>query len=90
MVISRLLGLIFRIGELISAVIVAGIIGHYLNVMDNAYVYPGSRFIYTQVVAGLTILLSIIFLIPFTWALTAFPADLLMFVLWVRLSYSVC
>ncbi|KAF8248193.1 homoserine O-acetyltransferase [Wilcoxina mikolae CBS 423.85] len=82
MIISRVVGLALRAGQLISAVIVAGIIGHYLDVLNNAGYWPGSRFIYTEVIAGLAILASLILLIPFTWALTAFPFDLIMFLLW--------
>jgi hypothetical protein len=83
MIITRTVGLVLRASQLISAVIVAGIIGHYLDVLNNSGYWPGSRFVYTEVIAGLSILASIILLIPFTWALTMFPFDLIMFLLWV-------
>ncbi|KAF8543206.1 integral membrane protein [Trichophaea hybrida] len=83
MIISRVFSLALRAGQLISAVIVAGIIGHYLDVLNNAGYWPGSRFIYTEVVAGLGILAALVLLIPFTWSLTAFPFDLVMFLLWI-------
>jgi len=83
-VISRAISLVLRAGQLISAVIVAGIVGHYLAVLDDAGLYPGSRFIYTEVVAGLAIFTSLILLLPFVWAMTPLPWDFGMFILWVR------
>lgn len=83
MLVSRLFGLILRSLSLISALIVVGIVGHYLDVMGNNNAWPGKRFIYTEVVAGIAILASIILLIPTTWALTVVPFDFIMFVLWV-------
>lgn len=84
MLFTRLVGLTLRALQLVSAVIVAGIIGHYLALADQNGWWPGSRFVYTEVIAGLAIMASLILLIPFTWALTMFPLDLLMFLFWVR------
>jgi hypothetical protein len=79
----RLISLILRAGQLICAIIVAGIIGHYLRVQDENGWWPGSRFIYTEVVAALAMLTALILLVPFSWALTPLPWDLVMFLLWV-------
>jgi len=85
--ISRFISLGLRTGQLISAVIVAGIVGHYLAVVDDAGLIPGDRFIYTEVVAGLAIFTSLILLIPMTWAMTPLPWDFIMFLLWI-ISFS--
>lgn len=82
-VISRAVSLALRSGQLISAIIVAGIVGHYLAVLDDAGLHPGDRFIYTEVVAGLAIFTSLLLLIPMTWAMTPLPWDFVMFLLWV-------
>lgn len=39
--------------------------------------------IYTEVVAGLALLLSILLLLPMTWAFSLWPADFIMFILWI-------
>ncbi|KAA8909775.1 membrane-associating domain-containing protein [Sphaerosporella brunnea] len=79
----RLLSVFLRAGELICAVIVAGIIGHYIHVQDMNGWWPGDRFIYTEVVAALSMLTALILLVPFTWALTPLPWDFVMFLLWI-------
>jgi len=81
--VARFISLALRAGQLISAVIVAGIVGHYLAVFDDAGLIPEDRFIYTEVVAGLAIFTSLILLIPMTWAMTPLPWDFIMFILWV-------
>lgn len=83
MVISRVIALVLRIVQLISALIVVGIIGHYLRIQDDNGWWPGSRFIYTEVIAALSLLASLLLLIPFTYALTLFPLDFTMFILWI-------
>lgn len=86
MIITRLFGLILRVGILISSTIVAGIIGHYLDVMGKNDAKVGKRFIYAEVVAGISIVAAIVLMIPTTWALTVVPFDFIMFILWVRAS----
>ena len=83
MLFTRIVGLTLRALQLVSAVIVAGIVGNFLGQADRGGWWPGGRFIYTEVVAGLAMLVSLILLIPFTWALTMFPLDLTLFLLWV-------
>ncbi|TGZ76199.1 integral membrane protein [Ascodesmis nigricans] len=82
-VVSRFISIVLRTLELISAVIVAGIVGHYLNQSDERDIFPEKRMIYTEVVAGLSIFFALIMLIPFTWAINAFVLDFVMFVLWI-------
>jgi hypothetical protein len=75
--------MLLRIGELAFAAVVAGIVGEYLHAYDKADQWPQSRFIYTEVVAGISILLALFWLIPFTDSVINWPADLIMFVLWI-------
>ena len=82
-VISRLLSVLLRIGELAFAAVVAGIVGEYLHVFDKADAWPQSRFIYTEVIAGLSILLALFWLIPFTDSVINWPGDLILFILWI-------
>lgn len=81
--IARTIALLLRVLELISAAVVAGLVGHELRRADKAGARPGKRFIYTEVVAGLALLLSILLLLPMTWAFSLWPLDFVMFILWI-------
>ncbi|KAI9812761.1 MAG: hypothetical protein M1827_004517 [Pycnora praestabilis] len=83
-VISRFVSIGLRIGELIFAATVAGLIGHYLHAFDKAkYAWPQKRFVYTEVVAGLSMLLALIWLVPLAGGFIHWPVDLVLFVLWM-------
>ena len=61
---------------------IAGLIGTYLaNSKDAITSQP--RFVYSIVVAALSIFLSIIWLIPFGSSIVHYPTDLIMFLLWI-------
>jgi hypothetical protein len=75
--------MLLRIGELAFAAVVAGIVGEYLHAYDKANAWPQSRFIYTEVVAGISMLLALFWLIPFTDSVINWPGDLIMFILWI-------
>ena len=80
-VISRLVSIVLRVAEIAFAAVVAGIIGHYLAELDNIDAWPQARWIYTEVIAGLSILLGLIWLIPFSsgffsWPCMYFPKKL--------------
>jgi hypothetical protein len=80
MIISRITSLLLRASELAFSVIVAGITGWYLHATDHYSAWSRGRYIYT---AGLSILASLVLLIPFTASLMHWPLDLLLFVLWM-------
>jgi hypothetical protein len=82
-VISRLLSIALRIGEVAFAAVVAGIIGQYLHSFDKAHAWPHGRFIYTEVIAGLSILLALFWLVPFTGSVINWPGDSILFLLWI-------
>jgi Membrane-associating domain len=64
---------------------VAGITGAYLN--SVSYVSNSdatkARFIYTEVVAALSILLALLWLLPFSGTFIHWPIDFLLFVCWI-------
>ncbi len=82
MIIVDLLSIILRLAEMAFAAIVAGINGHYLHTLHNADSKPLWRFIYTEVVAGISILLAIVWLIPFSGSFIHWPADFIISVTW--------
>lgn len=81
MALDRILGFILRAAELAFAAIVAGIVGHYLD-NSNASAWDDARQIYTIVVAALAMLLSLLWLLPFSSAFIHWPVDLLISILW--------
>jgi len=84
MILIDILGLILRVAELAFAAIVAGVTGAYLNYVnvneDNSWV--NGRFIYALVVAALSILFAIVWLIPFVHRILHWPLDIFISILW--------
>ncbi|KAH6645609.1 hypothetical protein BKA67DRAFT_651344 [Truncatella angustata] len=80
---SKVLSVLARISELVSSVIVLGLLGRFLYLLSEANVYADSRIIYTTVVASISAFVSIILFIPFTYSFLAFPLDFILFVLWL-------
>ncbi|OQE39772.1 hypothetical protein PENCOP_c006G02240 [Penicillium coprophilum] len=85
-VISRLASIILRVAEIAFAAVVAGVIGHYLAQVNHSSSdvdwWPQSRWIYTEVIAGLSILLGLIWLIPFSSGFFSWPMDILISLAW--------
>ncbi|KAI0472757.1 membrane-associating domain-containing protein [Xylariaceae sp. FL0804] len=82
MIITDIFHMILRIAELAFAAIVAGINGQYLHAVRHTSSWDQGRFIYTEVVAGLAIFLSIIWLFPFTSSFIHWPVDLVISICW--------
>ncbi|PWY96479.1 hypothetical protein BO94DRAFT_619603 [Aspergillus sclerotioniger CBS 115572] len=80
-VISRLVSIVFRVAEIVCAAVVAGIIGHYLAHYSGSS-WPQARWIYTEVVAGLSILLGLIWLIPFSSGFFSWGFDVIISFAW--------
>lgn len=78
----ELVSIILRLAELAFAAIVAGLTGEYLHRSEGASAWSLGRFIYTEVVAGLSILFAIIWLIPFSGSFIHWPTDLVISILW--------
>jgi hypothetical protein len=53
--------------------VVAGIIGWFLHRFGDLDIWPEARWIYTEVVAGISILFGIIWLIPFSSGFFTWP-----------------
>jgi len=79
-----LFSFLLRIGELAFAAVVAGLTGDYLHSVNDESNSDWSkgRFIYTEIVAGLSILLAIIWLFPFSGTFIHWPIDFLISVAW--------
>lgn len=83
MLLADLVSICLRIGELAFASVVAGLTGQYLHEVKGASDWSKSRFIYTEVIAALSILLSLLWLLPFSGSFIHWPVDLFLFVCWI-------
>lgn len=80
---SRVASVLFRIMQLVSATIVAGLLGHYLHNLHEGGGANNSRIIYAISIAGIAIFFSLLFMLPLKYQFYAFPLDLIMFILWM-------
>jgi hypothetical protein len=80
---SKVVSVAFRIGELICACIVLGIISRFLYLLDLANAHVESKIIYAEVIAGISVAASIILLPPFLYSFWAFPFDCAIFICWM-------
>ncbi|KAI5462474.1 membrane-associating domain-containing protein [Mariannaea sp. PMI_226] len=82
MALDRLVSMALRAAELVFAAIVAGVTGDYLHKSRHASSWDLGRFIYTEVVAAISIFLALIWLIPFSGTFIHWPADIFISILW--------
>lgn len=80
-VLERIISIVLRAAQIGFAVIVAAIIGLHLHRADSS-AWSMARLIYTEVVAGIAILLGLIWLLPFSSTFTHWPVDIFVSVLW--------
>ncbi|KAK7413397.1 hypothetical protein QQX98_007699 [Neonectria punicea] len=81
MALDRIVSMALRAAELVFAAIVAGVTGEYLH-KSNASSWDLGRFIYTEVVAALSMLFALIWLIPFSGTFIHWPMDIFISILW--------
>jgi len=84
-ILDDIFSMALRIGELAFAAVVAGITGAYLQSVNNESNSDATkvRFIYTEVVAALSLLLALLWLLPFSGTFIHWPVDFLLFVCWI-------
>jgi Membrane-associating domain len=61
---------------------VVGLVSHFLAQYDNVQVGPHGREIYTDCVAAISMVISLIWLLPFTWTFMHYPLDFLLSFAW--------
>jgi hypothetical protein len=79
MLMEDLLSLCLRVGELAFTAVVAGLTGQYLHQHKGSSAWNEKRFIYTEVIAAIGILFSLLFLFPFMTSFLHWPMDFLLF-----------
>jgi len=80
---SKIASVCLRVGELICATIVVGILGHYLYLLDKADANANGRITYTIAIAGTSLGLSVLLMPPFMYSFWAFPVDYALFICWM-------
>ncbi|VUC28812.1 unnamed protein product [Clonostachys rosea] len=81
--VSKILFVLFRLGEFISAVIVLGILSRFVYLANLAHVHIDGRIIYTMVTACLAIVYTILLCIPIGPLVVTFPFDTVLFIMWL-------
>ncbi|EXJ94056.1 hypothetical protein A1O1_02449 [Capronia coronata CBS 617.96] len=81
-VISRILSIALRVAEIAFAAVVAGLVGSYLHDYRSDSGLPLARFIYVEIIAGISILLGLLWLLPFASGFFHWPVDLLLSFAW--------
>ncbi|KAK1540694.1 hypothetical protein CPAR01_06683, partial [Colletotrichum paranaense] len=82
MAIDRIVQFVLRGAQLVFAAIVAGITGAYLHATQNTSSWDNGRYIYTIVVASLSLLFALIWLLPFSGSFIHWPMDIFLSILW--------
>jgi hypothetical protein len=80
---SKVVSITLRVLQLISAAIVAGILGRLLHLVHVAHGHMNDRLVYAITIAGLSIFFSLLLILPFLYSFLAFPLDIIMFILWM-------
>jgi hypothetical protein len=80
---SEITSVVLRAIELISATIIAGIVGRYLHYLSDASVEANGRLVYTVAIAGISIFFSIAFMPPLKYSFYGFPLDFALFICWM-------
>jgi hypothetical protein len=81
-IISRLLSVLIRVGEIAFAAVVAGTIGSYLHQLSGVHGWDQGRWIYVEVIAGLSILLGLLWLLPFAHTFFVWPLEIIISLAW--------
>jgi len=80
---SKVCSVILRVGELVSAAIVAGLLGEYLHYVSDAHDSAGSRIIYTVALAGISLVVCLVCMAPVDILFYGFLLDGALFVMWM-------
>ena len=80
---SKITSVFLRIMELISAAIVAGLVGEYLHFVSNAHDTASPRMVYAVALAGISLVVSLICMIPLNYTFYGFLLDAALFVMWM-------
>jgi hypothetical protein len=79
----KVASVILRLGELVCAVIVIGILSRFCYLLSLQLASANSRVVYAMVVAGITIIYAFFLCAPFDALFMSFPCDFILFIMWL-------
>jgi len=82
MIFSRLTSIFLRFGEFVCAAVVLGLNSYFLHRYDKHHVGPRGREIYIEIISAISVLLSLIWLLPFTSHFMHYPLDFFISAAW--------
>jgi len=77
---SKILSVLFRLGELCSAIIVVALLGRSFYLINIANASANGRLVYAEVISALEIIFSVVLIIPAKYSFYAFPIDIIFFI----------
>ncbi|KAJ9499599.1 hypothetical protein H2202_005182 [Exophiala xenobiotica] len=81
-VLSRVLSIFLRVAELAFAAVVLGVTSKYLHDYRSGSGAPLARFIYVEVIAAISVLFALLWLLPFASGFFHWPVDLFLSFAW--------
>jgi hypothetical protein len=69
--------------ELVSAAVVAGLVGEYLHFVSDAHARAEPKMVYAVVLAGISLIVCIVCMIPFDFTFYGFVLDAILFIMWM-------
>ncbi|KAF2255070.1 integral membrane protein [Trematosphaeria pertusa] len=82
MIVSRMVSLFLRFAQFVCSAIVLGLVAYFLHQRDKYGVGPLGRSIYTEIVAALSVIFSLIWMIPTTSSIINYATDLFFSAAW--------
>jgi hypothetical protein len=84
-VVSKGVQVALRTFQLICSVIVLGILARFVHRVSAAGALRDGRIIYGLIVASISSLFALVFIVPLLYSFLAFPFDFALFVMWLVL-----
>ena len=77
--VSKIISVVLRAIDLISAPVIAGLVGAYLHFLSDAGAEANGRIVYTMAISGISIFYSSVFMPPLKCSFFGFPLDFALF-----------
>jgi hypothetical protein len=79
----RIISVLLRFGELVSGIVVLGILGRFCNLIHAADMSVDGRIVYSMVTAAISIIFSLAVCPPINGLFLGFPFDFVLFIMWL-------
>lgn len=80
--VTRIVSSALRVAEIVFAIVVASLIGIQLHGSAKRNDWGMKRFIYTEAIAAVSVILGLIWLLPFAGCIFGWPLDLILTAAW--------